>query len=167
MPLFLCRWPNGDCSVVWARNKEEAILELDQVGNAEGCPVAPMRTFQAHFTLTDRRELVVDGLGEGTREEILEGVYPVLDQALSDAYDGDAYDCYEKLPKARRAAIARAVEQERNRIDVDETRTTEPQTELGRDLKQQTDLPTVFIDRAVRQAARKRLRKFQGRAKPS
>lgn len=167
MPLFLCRWPNGDCSVVWARNKEEAILELDQVGNGEGCPVAPMRTFQAHFAMTDRGELVVDGLGEGTREEILEGVYPVLDQALSDASDGDAYDCYEKLPKARRAAIMRAVEQERNRIDVDETRTTEPQTELGRDLKQQTGLPTVFIDRAVRQAARKRLRKFKGRAKPS
>ena len=25
MPLFLCRWPNGDCSVVWARNTEDAI----------------------------------------------------------------------------------------------------------------------------------------------
>jgi len=48
-----------------------------------------------------------------------------LDRALSDAYDSDAYDSYEKLPRARRAAIAHAVEQERNRIDVDETRTTE------------------------------------------
>lgn len=37
MPLYLCRWPNGDCSVVWARNKQDAIAELDQVGNAEGC----------------------------------------------------------------------------------------------------------------------------------
>jgi hypothetical protein len=152
---------------VWARNTEDAILELDQVGNAEGCPLAPMRTFQAHFALNDRGELVVQGLGEGTKEEIFEGAYPVLDLALSDAYDSDAYDCYEKLPRARRAAIAHAVEQERNRIDVDETRTTEPQTELGRDLKQQTDLPTLFIDRAVRQAATKRLRTFKGPDKPS
>ena len=72
--------------------------------------------FQAHFALTDRGELIVDGLGEGAREEIPEGVYPVLDQALSDAYNGNSYDCCEKVPKARRAAIARAVEQERNRI---------------------------------------------------
>jgi hypothetical protein len=43
MPLYLCRWPNGDCSVVWARNKEDAIVELDQVGNAEGCPLIPFR----------------------------------------------------------------------------------------------------------------------------
>ncbi len=27
MPLFLCRWPNGDCSVVWASTKENAIVE--------------------------------------------------------------------------------------------------------------------------------------------
>ena len=35
MPLYLCRWPNRDCSVVWASNKEDAIFELDEVGNAE------------------------------------------------------------------------------------------------------------------------------------
>jgi hypothetical protein len=35
MPLFLCRWPNGDCSVLWARNKEDAVEVLDQVGNVE------------------------------------------------------------------------------------------------------------------------------------
>ena len=45
MPLFLCRWPNGDCSVVWASNKEDAIVELDQVGKAEGCPIVQVRTF--------------------------------------------------------------------------------------------------------------------------
>ena len=28
MPLFLCRWYNGDCSVMWAPNKEDAIVEL-------------------------------------------------------------------------------------------------------------------------------------------
>jgi hypothetical protein len=41
MPLFLCRWPNGDCSIVLARTREDAIVELDQVGNAEDCPNAP------------------------------------------------------------------------------------------------------------------------------
>jgi len=49
MPLYLCRWPNGDCSIVWARNKDEAVIELDQVGNAEGCPLIPLHEFQVHF----------------------------------------------------------------------------------------------------------------------
>ena len=46
MPLFLCRWLNGDCSVVWARNTDEAIIELDQIANAEGCPVAEVQTYR-------------------------------------------------------------------------------------------------------------------------
>lgn len=167
MPLFLCRWPNGDCSVVWARNKEDAIVELDQVGNAEASPIAQVRTFQVHFVLTDRGELVLEGLGEGTREEMVSCAYPLLDKALSDAYDDGAYDSYEELPPDRRAAIAHAVEQERGRIDLDQTQRIEPLTELGRDIKHQTDMPTVLIDRAVRQAATKRLKTFRGRAKPS
>ena len=39
MPLLLCRWSNGDCSMVWARHQEDAIVELDQVANPEGCPI--------------------------------------------------------------------------------------------------------------------------------
>jgi hypothetical protein len=104
MPL--CRWPNGDCSVVWARNREDAILELDQVGNAEACPLDPIRTLQVHFTLSDRGELIVEGLGEGTREEILSSAYPLLDEALSDAYDD--CDSYDELPAVQRTAIAHA-----------------------------------------------------------
>ena len=104
MPLFLCRWPNGDCSVVLARTKEDAIIELDQVGNAEDCPITQVR---------------------------------------------------------------RAVEQERNRLDLEETATTEPQTGLGRDVKSRTDMPTILIDRLVRKRAAKKLRNFKGRGKPS
>jgi len=39
MPLYLCRWENGDCSFVWALNKGHALEVLDEVGNAEGCPI--------------------------------------------------------------------------------------------------------------------------------
>ena len=45
MPLCLCRWPNGDCSTVWARNEQDAILKLDEVSNAEGCPIVQLREF--------------------------------------------------------------------------------------------------------------------------
>jgi hypothetical protein len=35
MPLYLCRWPNGDLSAVSAPNKQEAIFLLDEVGDAQ------------------------------------------------------------------------------------------------------------------------------------
>ena len=167
MPLFLCRWYNGDCSVVWARTKQDAIVELDQVANAEGCPITEVQTFQVHFTLTDRGELVLEGFGEGTKEEMVSFAYPLLDKALQEAYEAEDYDGYESLSANRRAAITHAVEQERRRIDLEETATTAPQTELGRDIKSHTDMPTVLIDRLVRKRATKTLKKFRGRSKPS
>ena len=167
MPLYLCRWSNGDCSVVWARHKEDAIIELDQIANAEGCPITQVHTFQIHFTLTDRGELVLDGFGEGTKEEILSCAYPLLDTALQAACGDPDYDGYESLSADRRAAIAHAVEQERSRIKIDETPTSEPLTELGRDVKHHTDMPTVLIDRMDRQAATRTLKTFRGRGRPS
>ena len=167
MPLFLCRWPNGDCSVVLARTKEDAIIELDQVGNAEGCPITPVRTFQIQFALTDRGELALERFGEGTQEEMVSFAYPLLETALDEAYRDEDCESYESLPPDRSAAIARAVENGRSRIDLAETQTTEPQTERGRDVKNQTDMPTILIDRLVRQGATKTLKKFRGRGKPS
>lgn len=167
MALFLCRWPNGDCSVVWARNKEDAIVELDQVGNAEGCPIVQVRAFQVHFVLTEQGELALEGFGEGTKEEIVSVAYPLLDTALSVAYGDGDYNSYEMLPADRRAAIAHAVEQERARTDLDQPEMAEPRTERGRDTKHQTDMPTLLIDRLVGDVATKTLEKFKGRAKPS
>jgi hypothetical protein len=164
MPLFLCRWPNGDCSVVLARTRDDAIIELDQVGNAEGCPITQVRTFQIHFVLTDRGELALEGFGEGTKEDVISWAYPLLENALADACRGESY---ESLPPNRRAAIARAVEQERSRLDREETATTEPQTGLGRDVKSRTDMPTILIDRLVRKGATNKLKSFKGRGKPS
>ena len=167
MPLFLCRWPNGDCSVVLARTKGDAIIELDQVGNAEGCPITQVRTFQIQFALTDRGDVALERFGEGTKEDVISFAYPLLERALDEAYRGDGYENYEDLPPNRRAAIARAVEQERSPLDVEETAATEPQTELGRQVKSRTDMPTILIDRLVRERATKALKTFKDRGKPS
>lgn len=126
-----------------------------------------MPLFQVHFTLTDHGELVLDGFGEGTKEEMVSRAYPLLDKALQDACADLDDDGYESLPANRRAAIAHAVEQERSRIDLDQTPTKEPLTELGRDVKNHTDMPTVPIDRMVRKSAKKTLKNFKGRGRPS
>lgn len=167
MPLFLCRWPNGDCSVVWAPRKEDAIVELDQVGNAEACTITQVCSFQVHFVLNEQGKLMLEALGEGTEKQIVSFAYPVLDQALSDAYGDGVYDSYETLPPDRRAAIATAVEAERSRLAGVGTPTAEPLTALGRDVKNQTDIPTILVDRIVRHVATKQLKGFKGRSKPS
>ena len=167
MPLFVCRWLTGDCSVVWARSQDDAIIELDQVANAEGCPMTELRTFQLHFTLTDRGDVVLEGFGEGTKEEMVSLAYPVLEQALEDVSADEDYDGYESLPAEGRSAIARAVEHERSRLAFDDTQTKEPVTEVGRDVKYRTDMPTVLVDRIVRTAAKNTLKHFKGRGTPS
>ena len=101
MPLFLCRWPNGDCSVVLARTQEDAIVALDEAGNAEGCPITQVRTFQMHFALTDQGGLALERFGEDTKEEIIEFAYPQLEQALDEAYRAEGYADYESLPPDR------------------------------------------------------------------
>jgi hypothetical protein len=66
MPLYLCRWPNGDCSVIRAANKAEAIEMLDEVDNAEGCPLTPLSDFMVHFRLSDAGKIECEGFGEAT-----------------------------------------------------------------------------------------------------
>jgi hypothetical protein len=51
MPLFICRWQNGDFSAVSASSKIDAIELLDEVGNAETCELFTMKNFMMHFRL--------------------------------------------------------------------------------------------------------------------
>ena len=51
MPLYLCHWPKGDYSFVFVASKGEAIERLDEVGNAEGCPLIPVEATTPPLTL--------------------------------------------------------------------------------------------------------------------
>ena len=148
MPIFLCRWPNGDCSVVSALTKAEAIERLDEVANAEGCPITRLEHLQVHFRLTDEGQLALDGLGEAMEEEVSEFCYPELEQALADGDD-----------------LAVAVNRERDRVQV--TAVKAPQTELGQRAKRELDMPTTLVDRLVSTAAKQRLKSFKPRGNPS
>jgi hypothetical protein len=149
-PVFLCRWPNGDCSVVLARNKPDAVEKLDEVANAEDCPMVELSEAQMHFALTDDGQLVLDGLGEDTEQEIFEFCYPALSEAL-----------------AARKDVVRTVQLERDRGKDNLAETEAPTTELGRRTKAQLDMPTTLINRMVSKEAKRRLRSFKPRGTPS
>jgi hypothetical protein len=123
---FLCRWPNGDFSVVKASSKDEAIELLDEIGNAEGSPLTPIKdNFMVHFVLTDDGDFELQGWGEETGELIIKRAYPVLDEARMSSLD--------KSDTERTEMICHAVAKQRERVV--EKRVKTPKTLLGQDLK--------------------------------
>src|SRR5580704_11060874 len=70
VPTFMCRWPNGDLSFVSARNKEDAIVMLDEWDNAELAELSRVPDFMVDFRLNDDGELELQDLGEGLRDVI-------------------------------------------------------------------------------------------------
>jgi len=122
MPVFLCRWPNGDCSIVLVRTRTAAVEKLDEVANAEGCPIIELSEAQVHFALGDDGQLVLEGLGEETEQESFEFCYPVLHEAMVAGED-----------------VVTAVQIERDREQDDRSAPEVPATELGRRTKADLD----------------------------
>jgi hypothetical protein len=158
VPIFMCRWPNGDCSVVQATNKGNAIELLDEVGNAEGCPLTALKeNFMVHFKLTDDGELELELFGELLDGEIMEFGYPILCEAGNRA--SGFSDDSEKARKIMREAAIR----ERERVT--ERKPKEPKTLLGSKMKAAMDAPTRKVDRIVESETKKSLEKFKGKGK--
>ena len=150
MRTFICRWPNGDCSLVMARNRGEAVEKLDEVANAEACPIVELPDAQVHLALTDDGQLALVGLGEDTEAALFEFCYPLLNDALASGQD-----------------VTEAVRLERDRVKEGTDAAYAPATELGRGAKAQLDMPTTIIDRAVARTTRRHLRAFRSKTKPS
>jgi hypothetical protein len=156
MPVYICRRPNGDFSIVSAASKQRAIELLDEVGNAEGSPISMVKDFMIHFELKDSGELQFESFGEATEEKIMEWGYPLVDGALAEIAD-------QTLTDGERAnAIQEAVAGERGRV-VHEGK--EPETELGKRIKRLSDVPAGMINTIVSKQARKALGRFRGNGK--
>ena len=148
MPLFLCRWQNGDCSFVAARNKTAAILALDEVGNAEAAELFAIPDFALHLALRDDGNLELEGLGELAQGSFAKA-YPFLAEALQQ----------EKGPKA----IRNAVKRERARVV---ERHKEASTDMARRIQKQLGAPAALVDALVERIADEHLKDFKPRGKP-
>lgn len=88
MPLFVCRWQNGDFSAVSAASREVAIELLNEVGNADGCELLTVPNFMVHFRIKkevdnigDLVPVELEGFGEGNYEFFCDRVYPIYCKA--------------------------------------------------------------------------------------
>jgi hypothetical protein len=130
--LYLCRWPNGDFSVVKADSRREAIIELDEWAGAEPAWLAPMDECMIDFRLSDHAEIELLEFGEETADFIWEQCYPALRAVLPDDAAGPGVGA----DKADAAEIIKtAVEHERKRLWTAPRDRTSARTELGRQLE--------------------------------
>jgi hypothetical protein len=66
MAMFLCRWPNGDFSIVSAATKSDAVELLDEWGNAEQASLTRMPDCMFDFRLSDSGAIELADIGEAT-----------------------------------------------------------------------------------------------------
>jgi hypothetical protein len=159
MANYLCRWPNGDFSIVNARNKGDAIEMLDEWGNAEQAILSPLTDCMFDFRLRDDGQIELVDIGESTHDCIMETCYPDLDKAFATVeWDEAGLDYSEK----GRQQIREAVELERTRQSGSQSPAKEAETELGREIQKQTGAASVVVNRIVKEAAKKRLKSREG-----
>ena len=111
--IYLCRWPNGDFSIVAAENRSDAVSQLDEWGAARPSYLTRIDTCLIDFRLNDDGDIELEDFGDDTADTIFRRCYPVLDEVLSSeaVLQGDA----EESGTAA-SAIRSAVEHERRRL---------------------------------------------------
>lgn len=164
--LYLCRWPNGEFSLVKADDRKDAVVQLDQWAGAEPTWLVPIETCMVDFRLNDRGEIELGEFGEETEEFIWERCYPELDQVLSSE---DVLK-HRSGKRNREAAnkIRRAVEHERKRLWHAQKEGAPAKTAIGRELQKRLGTVGPVADRYVEFAADQILRTKGGeKGKPN
>jgi hypothetical protein len=83
MAIYLCRWPNGEFSIVSARTKADAIELLDEWGNAEQAFLTRMMDCIFDFRLRDDGQIELAASGGSTHDGIMETCYPEVNKAFA------------------------------------------------------------------------------------
>ncbi len=164
MPVYMCRWPNGDFSFVSASNRPEAESALDEVDNSEGCPFLIDDDFMVHFHLADDGGFRLEGFGESTHQIVWKR-YPRLEEAFFQLYENDPkFRSRAKTPEQKKV-ITPAVEEERQRVT--QRSVKPPSTLLGQEIKGSMGAPTSMIEGHIKTTSKKILKEFKPKGKPN
>ena len=163
MPLFICRWQNGDFSAVNASSREEAVELLDEAGNADVAEVFKAKRFMVHFQLKKQLDNVeepvpvdLEGFGEETYDTLCERVYPVYSKASMTlhndlhANDDVPIEKYDAGLKMLNEALA--AERMRNEDSKKPELSDDPDVAM---LQKQVDVPRPMAEQAVKERRRR------------
>jgi len=129
--LYLCRWPNGDFSLVTANTRREALVALDEWGGAHPTQLFPIDACMVDFGLNDQGEIELGQFGEETEHLVWEICYPELHEILSSVLPEDGGE----HPAEVKESIRRAVQHERSRLWGNQPECPQAKTEIGRTLQ--------------------------------
>jgi hypothetical protein len=150
--LYLCRWPNGEFSVVRADSKRDALVQLDEWAGAEAEWLVPLETFMADFRLDDEGTMEFNEFGEGTNDFIREHCYPELEAVLaSNAVRSDPGQ-YSPVEKE---VVKAAVERERTRLWKNLPEGAPARTEIGKRIQKSMGTTGAVADHYVKLAAKR------------
>ncbi len=146
---YLCRWPNGDFSLVTASSRREALVELDEWDEAHPIQLVPLESCMVDFRLNDLGEIKVKQFGEETEHFIWETCFPDLHALLLRVMprDGGEYTTEAK------ELIRQAVQCERTRLWKNQPESPPAETELGRTLQKQLRTSGPVADHYVQEMA--------------
>ena len=156
--VYLCRWPNGEFSVVTASTRREAIIALDEWAGAHPSQVHPIGSFMADFRLTNEGEIVLNQFSEAAGEVIWDLCYPDLRDVLGS---DDVTDMGGNFKLGGRERVAKAVENERTRL-WDSQPTDTPSTELGKRIAERLGTSAAVADHYVQENAKRILESDEG-----
>jgi hypothetical protein len=150
-------------SFVGAINKEAAVEQLDEIANAEGCPITQGPEFQIHLKLTDNGGFAFKGWGEFTEDLVWHKLYPRLYDAWRFVWDDQEQTNDSTLKAEQEERVRRALQEERERVQPKDV--SPPDTEIGKDLKRMSGMPTSLVNKIVRQSSAERLKNFKPQGK--
>lgn len=152
--VYLYRWPNGDFTVLYAESAMDALLALDEFGEAGPTDLAYLDGFLADFELTDKGAIVLNRFGEDTNAEVWEYSYPALAKTLAEL-DLSCGEDTKGRPAGQLRRIRQAVQQERERGAGDSIDKDKAQTATGRHIQEVMHMSGPVADYFVKQAARR------------
>ena len=152
--LYMCRWPNGEFSVVKADDRKNALVQLDEWAGAEPAWLIPVETCMVDFTLTDDGRIELVDFGDETEEFIWEECFPELNEVLGNEEVSKHLSGKRKDQATKR--IRRAVVHERTRLWHNRMPGRPSKTSLGRELQKRLGTVGPVADSYVEVAARER-----------
>ena len=116
MPIYLCRWPNGDVSIAAGESEVEVADVLDEVDNSDAAELMQLdHAVAVHFKLGTRPgeegtlPLRFEDMNEELQSSIYERAYPVYNEVrtkpdppvkeLTKALEQEKNPIYRKAPE--------------------------------------------------------------------
>ncbi len=157
--VYLCRWPNGEFSIVQAENRRDAILQLDEWGAAHSSWIVPLETLMVDFGLSPEGQIELRTFGEETENFLQEYCYPELERVLRNEVTPDADGEYSD---GDREKIRAAVTLERERLWESQPEPEVAETEAGKALQRQVGAAGPVADHYIKLRAKRLLQSRLG-----